>query len=93
VAAHLWLCSRLITIDLRGLALSAARTLLAAGAMALAMLAIGTDHLSVVQWIAGMCAGGAAFAATLLLTREISIAELRSIAARLGIGVDRSATG
>jgi stage V sporulation protein B len=86
VSAHLWICSRLITLDLRRLAWSGVRTLLAAGAMALVMLAIGTDHLSPVQWLAGACAGGGAFAAVLLGTRELTITELREVAARLWIG-------
>lgn len=83
VGANLWICARLISIDLRGLALSCLRTMLAAGAMAVPLFLIGTQHLDVGQWIAGFLAGGVAFLAALLLTREISIAELRSVGTRL----------
>jgi O-antigen/teichoic acid export membrane protein len=91
IAANLWICSLLITVDLQRLAWSTLRTLLAAGAMALAMAAIGTEHLSVLQWIGGGCAGGLAYGAVLLLTRELSVAELRAVAARLRVALHRTA--
>jgi stage V sporulation protein B len=80
VAANLWICTDLITVELRSLAVSVLRTLTAAGAMALVLLAVGTDHLSVLQWIVGVCTSTLAFVATLLLTREFSRAELRAVA-------------
>ncbi|MGO9973691.1 MAG: oligosaccharide flippase family protein [Solirubrobacteraceae bacterium] len=92
VAAHFWLCSRLISIDLRRLAWCCVRTVLAAGAMALPMLAIGTQHLTAVQWCIGLGAGTAAYGAVLILTREISIEQMRAIAGKLR-RPSRGATG
>lgn len=92
ISAHLWICSRLITLDLRRLAWSTLRTVLAAGAMALPMFAIGTNHLSAVQAIGGGVAGAAAYVGVLLLTRELAPAELRLMAARLRGGL-RPASG
>ncbi len=83
VGAHLWICSKLISVDGRRLASSLLRTLAAAGVMALVMLAIGTNHLSALQWIFGVGAGVGAYAAVLLLTGELSLQELRSILRRL----------
>jgi stage V sporulation protein B len=83
VSAHLWICSRMIAVDLRRLARSTARTLIAAGAMVLPMLAVGTNHLSVADWLIGLSAGGASYIAALLVTRELSVGELRGIVARL----------
>jgi O-antigen/teichoic acid export membrane protein len=92
LAAHVWICSRLITIEVRKLALAAARTALAAAGMALPMLAIGTGSLTAIGWVAGLVAGLAAYAAVLLLTREVSAGELRAARARLRRG-SRSASG
>jgi len=86
VAAHIWICSRMITLDLRRLAWCGLRTLIAAGAMMLPMLLAGTSHLSLAGWLGGASAGGAAYAAVLLLTRELSVAEVRSVTARLWSG-------
>jgi O-antigen/teichoic acid export membrane protein len=83
VAAHLWICARLMPLDLWRLARSLIRTLLAAAVMALALWAIGTGHLSAGQWIAGSVLGAVGYAAALLVTREVSVSELRTIAARL----------
>jgi O-antigen/teichoic acid export membrane protein len=83
VAAHLWICTRLIRVDLRKLAWSCLRTLMAAAAMALPLLAVGTSQLSAVEWVVGLTTGGLAYAAVLLVTRELSIDELRQVMARL----------
>ena len=84
VAAHLWIVGRLVELDTGRLARSLAVTLGAAGAMALALLAVGTEHLSPLQWVAGLALGIAAYAAVLLLAREVTVGELRSLAGRLG---------
>jgi O-antigen/teichoic acid export membrane protein len=86
VLAHLWICSRIISLDLRRLAWSFVRTVMAAAVMALALLAMGTDHLSAVQWIVGLGLGGLVYGAVLLITRELSVGELRSVAARVRPG-------
>ena len=88
IGAHLWICRRLIGLDLWPLAASLARGLTAAGAMALVLLAVGTSSLSPVQLVGGAAAGLLAFCATLLATREVSLDEARSagraIIARIG---------
>lgn len=83
VSAHLWLCSRLIAVDIRRLAWLTARTLMAAAVMTAPLIIAGVDHLSPAAWVLGSCAGVGAYAAVLLLTRESSIAELRTIVRRL----------
>jgi O-antigen/teichoic acid export membrane protein len=83
VSAHLWICSRLISVDLGRLWRSCLRTLAAAAAMILPLLAMGTDHLTALQWVVGAAGGLAAYVGVLLLTRELSFSELRVVASRL----------
>ena len=78
VGAHLWMCTRLIDVDLRRLGLCCARIVLASVVMAVPLLAIGTEHLSPGQWIIGLALGGLAYAGVLLITRELTRDELRS---------------
>jgi O-antigen/teichoic acid export membrane protein len=66
VAAHMWICTTMVNLNLRRLALSVTRTLAASAAMAAVLLG-----------------GGLAFAGTLLVTREVSRGELRSVASRV----------
>jgi O-antigen/teichoic acid export membrane protein len=77
--AHLWLCHRLLGLPLKPIAASTARALLAAGAMAAFLALAGTGSLSPLECLAGLAAGGAAFGAVLLVTREVSPGELRSL--------------
>lgn len=86
VSAHLWLCGKLISLDFRSLAWSAARTVMAASAMALVLLAVGTGHLTPAQWILGGSAGVAAFLTVLVLTRELSLGEIRGLGTSLRAG-------
>jgi O-antigen/teichoic acid export membrane protein len=79
VPLHLWIARRFIHLPLRPLILAMVRGLLAAAAMAAVLLAFGTHHLSAVGWIAGGALGLAAFVATLLVTRELALAELRAV--------------
>ena len=53
VPAHLWICVRALDAPLRPLGLALVRSLVAAAAMAGVLLAFGTSHLSVVDWLAG----------------------------------------
>jgi O-antigen/teichoic acid export membrane protein len=82
-AANFWICTRLIDVDVARLGLCVVRTVLAAGAMAVPLFLIGTDHLDVARWLVGSLLGAAAYAATMLLSREVTIGELRSLGARL----------
>lgn len=84
MGAHLWVCQRLLRLPLADLAKTAVRSLLAAGAMALPLLAAGTEApLSPLEWVAGGAGGLAAFVLVLLVTRELSPAELGAVRARL----------
>lgn len=89
VAAHLWICSRMITLDLRVLARCCLRTLAAAGVMALPLLAMGSQRLSVLGWIAGLVLGSLGYVAVLLVTGELTAGELRSLV----VGVRRRLAG
>ncbi len=82
VGAHGWLCHTILGLRLGPLAVTAARSLLAAGVAALVMVAIGTGELSAVDWILGATLAPAAYIAGLLLTREVSLDELRTTAVR-----------
>lgn len=78
VPLHIWVVRRFIDLPLRPLLLAAGRGLLAAGAMALVLLAFGTRDLDVADWVGGGVLGLAAFLAVLLLTRELTPAQLRA---------------
>ncbi len=77
--SHLWLCHRLLGLPLRPLAATAARALVAAGAMAAVLALVGTGSLSPLQWLVGLPVAGAAFVAALLATRELSPGEIRAM--------------
>jgi len=77
VPAHLVICWRVLGFDVRPLAQTVRRALAATGAMAGVLLALGTGTLSIGTLIAGALAGTVAFAAVLLVTHEVSAAELR----------------
>jgi O-antigen/teichoic acid export membrane protein len=81
VPLHLWILRRLIALPMRPLALSMARSLLAAAAMAAVLFAFGTHDLSLFGWLAGSIGGLAAFMAVLLVTRQVTVGELRALGA------------
>ena len=76
VPAHLWICKRLLGLELRPVALAFVRSALAAGTMAAVLALFGTDSLSPLDWIGGLIAGPLAFGLVLVVTREISREEL-----------------
>jgi O-antigen/teichoic acid export membrane protein len=78
VPLHLWILKRMIDLPLRPLGLALVRSLAAAAAMAGVLLLCGTHRLSVLEWIVGAVGGLAAFAAVLLLTRQVTVAELHA---------------
>jgi stage V sporulation protein B len=88
VPAHLWLCRRMVGIELLPLLLTTVRSLAAAGAMAAVLAAFGTSELGPAEAVAGAVGGVAAFAAVLLATRELTLAEVgaarAALRARLG---------
>jgi O-antigen/teichoic acid export membrane protein len=85
VPAHFLICRRELGLKTRPLALTLVRALLAAAAMGAVLWATGMARLTLQEWILGGLAGTIAFAVVLLLTRELSNAELR----RLGRAVAR----
>ncbi len=76
VPAHLWVCNRLLGLELRPVALAFARSMLAAATMAAVLVSFGTEALSPLEWIGGASAGALAFGLVLVVTREISREEL-----------------
>jgi O-antigen/teichoic acid export membrane protein len=81
VPAHLWICVRALAAPLRPLGLALGRSLVAATAMAGVLLAFGTSHLSVVDWLVGGAASVLAYLAVLFLLRELTLRELRDVRA------------
>jgi O-antigen/teichoic acid export membrane protein len=79
VAANLWLCAQLISVDVRSLVLSVARIVIGASAMALVLRIVGTEHLSPAQWVVGAAAGATAYIGILFISGEVSLLELRAI--------------
>jgi O-antigen/teichoic acid export membrane protein len=80
--SNLWLSHRILGLPLRPLAVTAARSSVAAGALAAVLALVGTGSLSPLQWIVGLAGGGAAFVVVLLITREVSPGEFRSLPLR-----------
>ncbi|MEK6326229.1 MAG: flippase [Actinomycetota bacterium] len=77
--SHLWVCHRVLGLPLKPLATTAARALLAAGVMAAILALVGTESLSALEWLVGLPVAGAAFVATLLVTRALSQREIRAL--------------
>jgi O-antigen/teichoic acid export membrane protein len=77
VGGHLWICKRLLDMPLRPVARDLLRCLLAAVAMAGVMALFGVSDLSWVSIVVGGITGIAVYLAVLLLTRAVSLDELR----------------
>ena len=93
VPAHLRICRRELGVPLRPLALTLARALVAAAAMGLVLVAVGTESLSFAEWILGGAAGTLVFCVALVLTGEIRPQELRRGREAARTVVSRIATG
>jgi hypothetical protein len=78
VVAHLWICRQMMGMQLRPLALTLARVLVAAAAMSAVLLACGTGTVGLPVLVAGGIAASLVYAGALLLLREITIAEARA---------------
>lgn len=83
VPAHLRLCRQSIAVPLVPLARSLARALVAGAALAGLLFALGTDHLGVAEWAAGLVFGPLLYAGVLLATGEISRGELAALRSTL----------
>ena len=79
VPAHLWICKSLIDLPLRPLLVSCGRALVAATVMAGVLALFGTKEVSVPALLIGGLLGLAVYVGVLLLTREMSPAELRTL--------------
>jgi O-antigen/teichoic acid export membrane protein len=78
VAAHLWICKRLVGLPLRPVAVDFARCVAAAAAMAGAMALFGTSGLGWVEIVAGGAVGVVVYLLALLVTRAVTLDELRA---------------
>jgi O-antigen/teichoic acid export membrane protein len=79
--AHVWFLHRALGLDLARLGRTVVRALLAALVLGGILAAAGTGDVGAGALAAGAVLGGLAFGATLLATREITIGELRALAA------------
>lgn len=87
VPAHLWICRDRLGLRLRPLAGVLIRSLLAAAAMGAVLALAGTSaQLDVWQWALGIVLGPTAFVVVLLLSGELTHAELRAGWHRLAAG-------
>lgn len=79
VPAHLRVFIQDFATDLRPLLATLGRSLLAGGAAAAVLALIGTEKLAVWQWLAGAVAAPSVFVGVLLLTRELTLGDLRRL--------------
>lgn len=79
VPAHLWICARILGVSLRPILFTVLRSIVAGGAMAIPLAAAGTASLSPLEWAVGGILGVLAYASALLVTRELTLAELATL--------------
>jgi O-antigen/teichoic acid export membrane protein len=79
VPAHFLYCQRALDLPLEPTVLTLVRSLLAAVAMGVVMALVGTSHLGAPAIAVGAVLGTAVFAAVLLISREVTPRELRSL--------------
>jgi O-antigen/teichoic acid export membrane protein len=91
VAVHVWICHDYIGMPVVPMLVSLGRTLTAAAAMAAVLFALGTEDLSVLDWLVGAVAGTIVYIAALLLTREVTLGELRALRAAIAARMPRRA--
>ena len=82
VAAHLWICKRLIGTQLQPLARTFIAVLMAIACMSAVLFAFGTSDVSLPLLIVGGALGLAAYVGALLATRELTAAELNALRRR-----------
>ena len=71
--AHVVYLRRSLDLDLRPLARTAASAVVAGGALAAVLAVAGTSDLSAAAWVLGGTGGALAFAAVLVVTRELRL--------------------
>jgi O-antigen/teichoic acid export membrane protein len=79
VGGHVHLCRRLLGLELAGPAVTLARSLAAAAAMAGVLALLGTHDLSPLDWVAGLVAGTLAFGCVLVALGELRLDDLRRL--------------
>lgn len=84
VPAHFWVCRRHVDVPLRPIFATLARSVLAGAALAGALFVAGTSELSALGWVLGAVGGSLAFAAVLVVTRELTATDVRSARALVG---------
>ena len=82
IAAHLWICKRLIGTQLRPLARTFLAVLFAIACMGAVLFAFGTDEVSVPLLVIGGTLGLAVYVGALLVTREVTPADLSAFRRR-----------
>jgi O-antigen/teichoic acid export membrane protein len=80
VPAHLWVCRRALGFQMRPTAITLARTALAVVVMGAVLAVAGTGELSPAAWVLGGGAAVLAYLGTLVLTGEITRAEIEAVA-------------
>jgi O-antigen/teichoic acid export membrane protein len=75
---HVWICERALGVRFSRLLPTVGRGLIAGAVAALALFAMGTHHLSPLEWIAGSALALTGFVTALVLLRELSLQELRA---------------
>lgn len=96
VLGHFWICKRVFDFSIARLALTLVRVLVAAAATAGTLALFGTSSLSWIEWVAGGLAGNLVYLLVLVLTRELSRAEIASALEQLPwhrLGLGRGRTG
>lgn len=83
VAAHLWICKRLIGTQLRPLARTFLAVLLAIACMSAVLFAFGTGEVALPLLLVGGTLGLAVYVGALLATREVTPAELSALRRRV----------
>ena len=81
VGGHFWICKDLLDVDLRSLAVTFTRSLVAFAALCGTLLLFGTGDLSIPLLIVGALAASVVYAIALVATREISREELATAGA------------
>jgi O-antigen/teichoic acid export membrane protein len=78
VGGHIRICQRTMGVSFANLIPTAARGLAAAAVAAGVLFAFGTEHLSILDWVAGAILAPLGFLSVLVLLRELKPDELRT---------------
>lgn len=89
VAGHVWICNRLVGLDVGRLLVTLARVAVAFAAMGAALLVFGTNDVPLPLLLVGGALGSLVYVAALIVTREITLIELRRGTSILGLARSR----